>query len=470
MANKIRNAKKGEKRRVKESMNLKENKMGTMPINKLLISMALPMMISMLVQALYNIVDSMFVSYISEDALTAVSLAFPIQQLMIALGTGTGVGVNAVLSKALGEKDFEKANTAAENGIFLSIASFVLFLFIGLFVVDPFYASQTKDMEILQAGHDYLSVVCCFSIGLYTQIICERLLQATGRTVLSMLTQGIGAVTNIILDPILIFGMFGLPAMGVKGAAIATVIGQCISASVGIWMNVKKNPDIKISFKGFLPDLKMIGTIYKVGVPSIIMQAVGSVMNYGMNQILIGFTSTATAVFGAYYKLQSFIFMPVFGLNNGMIPIIAYNYGAGQRKRVIQTIRSSVILAVAIMLVGLAAMQIFPAQLLAIFNASDHMLSIGVPALRLISLSFIFAGYCIVTGSVFQALGNGIYSMITSIVRQMAVLLPVAFLLSLSGNVDLVWLSFPIAELFSVTLSTVFLIKINKEIISKIGS
>ncbi|MBQ8816640.1 MAG: MATE family efflux transporter [Lachnospiraceae bacterium] len=450
-------------------MNSKENKMGTMPVNKLLISMALPMMVSMLVQALYNIVDSMFVSYISEDALTAVSLAFPIQQLMIAMGTGTGVGVNAVLSKALGEKDFEKANRAADNGIFLSVVCAVIFVFIGLFFVDPFYMSQTTDAEILQAGHDYLSVVCCFGIGMYTQIICERLLQATGRTVLSMLSQGLGAVINIVLDPILIFGLLGFPAMGVKGAAVATVIGQIISAAVGIWMNISKNHDIKISFRGFCPDLKMIGTIYKVGVPSIIMQAVGSVMNYGMNQILIGFTSTATAVFGAYYKLQSFIFMPVFGLNNGMIPIIAYNYGAGQRKRVLQTIRSSVILAVGIMLVGLAAMQIFPAQLLSIFNASEHMLAIGVPALRLISLSFVFAGYCIVMGSVFQALGNGVYSMLTSIVRQMAVLLPVAFLLSLSGNVNLVWLSFPIAELFSVTLSTVFLFKINKTVISQIG-
>ncbi len=450
-------------------MNARENKMGTMPVNKLLISMALPMMISMLVQALYNIVDSMFVSYISEDVLTAVSLAFPIQQLMIALGTGTGVGVNAVLSKALGEKDFDKANSAAENGIFLAVVSAVVFLFVGLFAVDPFYASQTTDAEILQAGHDYLSVVCCFGLGVYIQIISERLLQATGRTVLSMLTQGLGAVINIILDPILIFGLCGMPAMGVKGAATATVIGQCIAAAAGIWLNIAKNHDIRISFKGFLPDFSIIRVIFSVGVPSIIMQAVGSVMNYGMNQILIGFTSTATAVFGAYYKLQSFIFMPVFGLNNGMIPIIAYNYGAGQRKRVVQTIKSSAILAVCIMLLGLAVMQLFPPRLLAIFNASEHMLEIGVPALRLISLSFVFAGYCIVMGSVFQALGNGMYSMITSIVRQMLVLLPVAFLLSLTGNVNLVWLSFPIAELFSVTLSTVFLFKINKKIISKIG-
>ncbi len=451
-------------------MNAKENKMGTMPINPLLIRMALPMMVSMLVHALYNIVDSMFVSYISEDALTAVSLAFPIQQLMIALGTGLGVGVNAVLSKALGERDFEKANRAAENGIFLAVVSFVIFFFVGLFFVDPFYASQTTDPEILQAGHDYLTVVCCCSIGMYMQIIVERLMQSTGRTVYSMITQGLGAIINIILDPIMIFGLLGFPAMGVKGAAVATVVGQIIAGAVGFWLNAAKNHDIQISFKGFLPDFKMIGNIFAVGIPSIIMQAVGSVMNYGMNQILIGFTSTATAVFGAYYKLQSFIFMPVFGLNNAMIPIIAYNYGAGQRKRVVQTIKSSAMLAVVIMLLGFGAMQLFPAPLLSIFNASEHMLAIGVPALRTISFSFIFAGYCIVMGSVFQALGNGVYSMITSIVRQIVVLLPVAFLLSLAGNVDLVWLSFPIAELFSLTLSTVFLVKINKKIISKIGA
>ncbi len=451
-------------------MNAKENKMGTMPIGKLLISMALPMMISMLVQALYNIVDSMYVSYISEDALSAVSLAFPIQQLMIALGSGMGVGVNAVLSKALGEKDFEKANNAARQGIFLSLVSYAVFVLVGIFVVDPFYTSQTTDPEILQAGHDYLSVVCIASIGMYMQFIFERLLQSTGRTMLSMITQGLGAIINIILDPILIFGLLGVPVMGVKGAAIATVIGQIAAAILAGIFNIMKNHDIHISFKGFKPDLRMIKTIYQIGVPSIIMQAVGSVMNYGMNQILIGFTSTATAVFGAYYKLQSFIFMPVFGLNNAMIPIIAYNYGASKRERVIKTIKASVALAVGIMLVGLAVMQIFPAQLLAIFNASEHMLSIGVVALRLISLSFVFAGYCIVMGSVFQALGNGVYSMVTSIVRQLVVLLPVAFLFSLSGNVNLVWLSFPIAELFSLTLSTVFLFRINKKIISKIGT
>lgn len=450
-------------------MNAKENKMGTMPVNKLLIGMALPMMASMLVQALYNIVDSMYVSKISEDAFTAVSLAFPIQQLMIALASGIGVGVNAVLSRALGEKKFDRANKAAENGIFLHLMSFILFFMIGLFVVKPFYLSQTTDSEILKAGQDYLIVICCGSIGLFLQMISERLLQATGRTMYSMVVQGIGAIINIILDPILIFGLCGFPAMGVTGAALATIIGQCIGAVLGLFINITKNHDITLNIRGLKPDFEIIRVIFSVGIPSIIMQAVGSVMNYGMNLILISFSSTVTAVFGAYYKLQSFIFMPVFGLNNAMIPIIAFNYGAGRKDRVIQTIKSSVLAAVSIMLAGLLVFQLFPAPLLAIFNASEHMLEIGVVALRLISLSFVFAGYCIVMGSVFQALGNGVYSMVVSIVRQLVVLLPVAFLLALLGNVNLVWLSFPIAELFSLGLSTFYLLRINKKIISKIG-
>lgn len=451
-------------------MNVKENKMGTMPVNKLLMSMALPMMASMLVQALYNIVDSMYVSQISENAFTAVSLAFPIQQLMVALATGMGVGVNALLSRSLGEKNYDKANKTADNGIFLYVVSALLFVVVGLTVVDPFYASQTADAEILQAGHDYLTVICCYSIGLFMQMINERLLQATGLTMYSMVTQGVGAIINIILDPILIFGLCGMPQMGVTGAAVATVIGQMVGAVLGIFFNKKKNHDIKISFRGFRPDFNIIATVFAVGIPSIIMQAVGSLMNYGMNLILISFSSTVTAVFGAYYKLQSFIFMPVFGLNNAMIPIIAYNYGAGSKERVVKTIKSSVVAAVLIMLVGLMIFQLLPVPLLNIFNASEHMLGLGVKALRIISLSFIFAGYCIVMGSVFQALGNGVYSMVVSIVRQLVVLLPVAYLLAQLGNVDLVWLSFPIAELFSLALSTVFLFKINKKIISKIGA
>ena len=448
----------------------RENKMGVMPVNKLLISMSLPMMISMLVQALYNIVDSIFVSRIDENALTAVSLAFPIQSLMIALGAGTGVGVNALLSKSLGEKDFEKANKTAVNGVFLAGMSFIAFLLIGLFAVKPFYMSQTDEAQILEYGKQYLTIVCCCSFGLYTQFIFERLLQSTGKTVYTMITQGLGAIINIILDPIFIFGYFGVPRMGVAGAAIATVIGQVIAGIVGIIVNQKKNTEIRLEFKGFRPDKKIIGQIYQVGIPSIIMQAIGSLMTYGMNLILEAFGAAQT-VFGIYFKLQSFIFMPIFGLNNGMVPIIAYNFGAGSRERVTATIKSSIRYAVCIMLAGLVVMQLLPGQLIGLFDAeaSSGLLEIGIPALRIISLSFCFAGYCIVVGSVFQALGNGVYSMITSIARQLCVLLPVAWLFSLTGNVNRIWWAFPIAELASLALSTFFLVRIHRNIISRMG-
>lgn len=445
------------------------NKMGTMPMNKLLLSMALPMMISMLVQALYNIVDSVFVSMINENALTAVSLAFPIQSLMIALSTGTGVGINAVLSRSLGEKNQENVNKAAENGVFLAIVSYVLFLIIGLLIAKPFYLSQTKNEEIVSYGVTYLTIVCICSIGMFTQMTFEKLLQSTGRTMYTMVTQSIGAVINIIFDPILIFGLFGFPELGVAGAAAATVFGQAMAGTLAILFNVKVNKDIQLDFRKFRPDKMMIGKIYAVGVPSIIMQAIGSVMTYGMNLILIQFTSTATAVFGVYFKVQSFIFMPVFGLNNGMVPIVAYNYGAGSKKRVKHVTRLSITYAVSIMLIGLLVFQIFPDKLLAMFNASENMLAIGVPALRIISISFMFAGFCIVMGSVFQALGNGVYSLVVSVARQLIVLLPAAYLLSLSGNVNNVWWAFPIAELMSLSMTLFFYGRINRKIISKIG-
>ena len=454
---------------MEENMKVKENKMGIMPVNRLLIEMSLPMMVSMLVQALYNVVDSIFVSRINENALTAVSLAFPIQSLMIAVGTGTGVGVNALLSKSLGEKNTERANKVAENGVFLAALSYLLFLIIGLTVVRPFYTGQTTDQEILTYGCEYLTVVCCFSFGMYAQFIFERLLQSTGKTIFTMITQGTGAVINIILDPILIFGYFGLPRMGVTGAAVATVIGQIVAAVLAFIINQKLNKEIHLDFRAFKPSGKMIGTIYAVGIPSIIMQAIGSVMTYGMNQILMVFSSTAAAVFGVYFKLQSFIFMPVFGLNNGMVPIIAYNYGAGKRDRLVKTMRLSIMYAVTIMIVGIVVFQIFPKQLFMMFDASETMLAIGVPALRTISLSFVFAGFCIVTGSVFQALGNGVYSMIVSIARQLIVLLPVAYLLSRTGNINAVWWAFPIAEVVSLLLTVFFLIRINRNIISHIG-
>ena len=447
----------------------KENKMGVMPVNQLLISMSLPMMLSMLVQALYNIVDSIFVSRIDENALTAVSLAFPVQTLMIALGAGTGVGINALLSRSLGEKDFDKANKTAVNGVFLAAMSYIVFLLVGIFVVSPFYLSQTKDAQIVAYGKQYLTIICCCSFGMYTQFVFERLLQSTGKTFYTMITQGVGAIINIILDPVFIFGYLGVPRMGVAGAAVATVIGQIIAGILALIINIMKNTEIKLQFHGFKPNVSIIGQIYQVGIPSIIMQAIGSVMTYGMNQILLAFTSTAAAVFGVYFKLQSFIFMPVFGLNNGMVPIIAYNYGAGKKDRLIKTIKLSVLYAVCLMVIGFIVFQVFPGQLFVLFEASETMLAIGIPALRIISVSFLLAGFCIICGSVFQALGNGVYSMIVSIARQLVVLLPVAYLLSLTGNVIYVWWAFPIAELMSVILSSAFLIRIYNKVIKKVG-
>lgn len=449
-------------------MQTKENKMGVMPIDKLLISMSLPMMISMLVQALYNIVDSIFVSRINEYALRAVSLAFPIQSLMIAVAVGTAVGINAFLSRTLGEKDFEKANIIARNGIFIAIASYIGFAVIGALISRPFFSSQTEVMEVREYGVTYLTICCVVGMGIFLQTTFERLLQATGKTIYTMITQSTGAIINIILDPILIFGYFGMPRMGIAGAAVATVFGQIVAASMALWFNLKFNKELDISMKGFHPNGHLIGQIYKVGAPSIVVQAIGSLMTYGMNLILAAFGSAQT-VFGIYFKLQSFVFMPVFGLNNGMVPIIAYNYGARHKDRVIRTIKHSVAYGVGIMCVGLIVMHIFPAQLMRMFDAEESLIAIGVPALETISLSFVFAGFCIVVGSVFQALGNGVYSMIVSVARQMCVLLPVAKLLSLSGEVTLIWWAFPIAELASLLLSTYFLVRIYKKIICHIG-
>ena len=446
-----------------------ENKMGVMPIPKLLITMSLPMMISMLIQAFYNIVDSMFVAQLSEDALTAVSLAFPIQSLMIAIAAGTGVGINALLSRNLGEKDFKGADRAAKNGVFLALVSCIIFAILGVSGSHFFFAIQTDYQQIVDYGTQYLSIITFFSVGIFLQITFERLLQSTGRTIYNMITQGTGAIINIILDPILIFGWFGLPRLEVVGAALATIIGQIIALSMSIFFNHTKNKEINLSMRHFRPHKRTISVIYKVGIPSIIMQSIGSVMTFGMNKILLMFSSTAAAVFGVYFKLQSFIFMPVFGLNNGMVPIIAYNYGAGKKDRLIKTIKLSIAYAVVLMLIGFAVFQIFPAQLFALFEASETMLSIGIPALRIISISFLLAGFSIVCSSVFQALGNGVYSMFVSIARQLVVLLPVAYLLSLSGSVTNVWWAFPIAELMAVLLSSFFMYRIYHKVIKYIG-
>lgn len=452
------------------SVPVQENKMGTMPIGKLVFNMSLPMMVSMLVQALYNIVDSIFVAKLSENALTAVSLAFPLQTLLIAVGTGTGVGMNALLSKSLGEKDFKKANKTATNAAFIYALSYIVFLILGFTIVKPFYRSQVgnADAEIMTMGVDYLSTVMIFSFGIFTQVFFERLLTSTGRTIFSMTSQLSGALTNIILDPILIFGMFGAPKMGVTGAAAATVIGQCVAGIVAGICNHKFNHEVKFEFKGFRPDLKIIGTIYDVGIPTIIMQSIGSVMTYCMNRILIEFSSTATAVFGVYFKLQSFFFMPVFGLNNGITPIIAYNYGARQRKRMVKTIKLSFIVAFCLTFIGFILFESIPHVLLGMFSASDDLLKIGVPALRTIGIHYLIAWFCIIAGTVFQALGKAVFSMLVSIMRQLVVLIPAAYLLAKFGGLHMVWWSFPIAEIMSFIVSVTFLVRIWRTIIKDI--
>lgn len=432
-----------------------ENKMGVMPVNRLLFSMSLPMILSMLVQALYNIVDSIFVAQIGETALAAVSLAFPVQNLIIAVSVGTGVGVNALLSRSLGEKNQETANLAAVNGIFVFFLSYLLFAVFGLFFARMYFSVQTSNPEIIEQGTIYLSVCSIFSFGIFLEIALERIMQSTGRTIYNMITQGLGAIINIILDPILIFGLFGFPRMGILGAAVATVIGQIIAMLLLLYFNIRKNSDVNLNMRRFRPDTAIIAEIYRVGLPSIIMQSISSVMTFGVNKILLLFSETAVSVFGIYFKLQSFIFMPVFGLNNAMVPIVAYNYGAARKDRIMKTIRSSVTAAVAIMLAGLAIFQIFPEQLLYLFDASEHMMGIGVPALRIISLSFLFAGYCIVIGSVFQALGNGVYSLITSAARQLVCILPAAWLFASVFGLHAVWYAFPLAEIISVVLTTI---------------
>ena len=447
----------------------KENKMGTMPVNKLLVTMSLPMVISMIVQALYNIVDSIFVSRLSEDALTAVSMAFPMQNLMISVAVGTGVGINAMLSRALGEKKFEAANKTAENGIFIEVLGYVLFLLIGIFVTKPFFLAQAGAGDIANMGIEYTRICLLMSFGIFMQIGFARILQSTGRTIFTMITQSTGAIINIILDPILIFGLFGMPKMGVAGAAIATVTGQICAAILAITFNLTKNPDVHISFKGFKPQIIFVKNILSVGIPSIIMSSVGSAMTFGMNKILITFSSTAVAVFGVYFKLNSFVFMPVFGLNNGMVPIVSYNYGAQNKKRLTKTIKLAIMYAVCIMFIGIMLFQFIPDVLLRLFDASDHMLEIGIPALRVISLSFAFAGICIVISSSLQALGHGFLSMMISITRQLIILLPSAYILAKFGGIHAVWWSFNIAEIASLTLSLLFFKHMYNKIIKHLG-
>ena len=434
-----------------------ENKMGTMPVGRLLAGMAIPMMISMLVQAFYNVVDSVFVAQLSQDALNAVSLAFPLQNLMIAVGGGTAVGMNALLSRSLGEKRQDMADRAANTGIFLALCSFVVFAAAGLLLSRTFFLAQTDNAVIVEYGTQYATICLGLSIGIFSQFCFERLLQSTGRTTLAMCTQLVGAVINIIMDPILIFGYFGAPRLEVAGAAWATVMGQIIAAILAVVINLRCNPDIHIRPREIRWNKTVAWEIYRVGIPSIVMQSISSVMVFGLNKILIAFTDTATAVFGAYFKLQSFIFMPVFGLNNGMVPIISYNFGAARPERVWKTVRLTICTAVGIMAVGLMLFQLFPQQLLLFFNASGDMLSIGQVALRIISIHFLLAGFDIIAGSVCQAIGNPVYSLIVSVCRQLVVLLPVAWLLAQSGRLELVWFAFPVAEVASMVLSIIFL-------------
>ena len=446
-----------------------ENKLGVMPITKLIWNMSLPIIASMLVQALYNIVDSWFVSRVSEQALTAVSLAFPAQNLMIGLATGTAVGVNALMGRALGAGLQERADKVANNGVFLAVVGFVISALLGLTCSDLFFRSQTQVESIIQMGNDYLRIVTIGSLGMFCQIMYERLLQGTGRSILSMYTQGLGAIINIILDPIFIFGL----KMGVAGAAVATIIGQFCGCALAIYFNHKKNTDITLSLRGFRPNWRLIGEIYAIGLPSVIMIAIGSVMTFLMNKILITYHAaheTAATAFGVYFKLNSFIFMPIFGLNNGVIPIVAYNYGAQNRRRMMATIKRSALYACCIMVFGTVLFWAIPDTLLRLFDASDVMLAAGVPALRIISLSFCMAGACIALGSSFQALGKSMYSMVTSIVRQLVFLIPIAYVLARYGasvgNSDLVWWCYPLAEIFSLTLTLVFFSRMYKTIIA----
>ena len=449
---------------------LQENKMGVMPVGKLLANMALPMILSMLVQALYNVVDSVYVSRISESAVTALSLAFPVQNLQIGFAVGIGVGVNSLLSKSLGEKNQEAANRAAGNGMVLMFIVTAVFMLFGIFGTRPYYEMQSTVADTVEGGIAYTSICCIFTMGIFMEILGERLLQATGRTVYTMITQGVGAIVNILLDPVFIFGWFGIPAMGIAGAAVATVIGQWIAAFLALYFNEKYNPEVQFGKRYAKLEWKTVRTILTVGVPSIIMNGIGSFMNFGMNQILQGFTETATSVFGIYFKLQSFFFMPLFGINNATISIIAFNYGARKPERIMKTLKIASVSALGLMTAGLLAFQLIPDVLLGLFNPSPTFLEIGRVALRTISWSFPVAAVCISLGASFQALGNGMYSTITSLCRQLLVLLPVAYLMSLSGNVDYVWLSYPIAEIVSGSLTVFFFTRIYRQKIKPLFS
>lgn len=441
--------------------------MGTMHVQKLLITMSLPMVISMFVQAMYNLIDSIFVAQINRDALTAVNMSFPMQSLMIAFQTGLGVGMNAVISRLLGEKKPKDAGTAAVHGLILTLANYIIFLIVGLTLMPLFFNVQSKSIAVIDYGIEYLTVICCFSFGLFFQICFERFLQATGKTVYSMIMQGVGAFVNIFLDPVFIFGveMFGIPAMGVRGAAVATVVGQCISCAIGAFLHFKMNHDLKLEFKGFKLDWAMVKRIYAVGIPSIVMSALMSVMTYCMNIILKGYEEAAATAFGVYFKLQSFVIMPVFGMNNGIVPIIAYNYGARKGDRIVKTIKLGVIYATSTMLIGLALFQLLPEFFLSFFNPDEELIRLGIPALRTLSFSFIFVGGSIVMTSAFQALGNGVWSLFVFIVRLLVPALPLAAVFGMIGGTSAIWIALPVSDLCGLLLSAVLMRKMYRRTI-----
>ena len=454
-------------------MSLNENKMGVMPVGKLLFTMALPLALSMMVQALYNIVDSVFVSQISDtnnDALTAVGLAFPVQNIMIGIASGIATGVGALLSRALGEKDFKQVNTIAMNGIFLTFLGMILTALFGIFFAEPFMRSQTNDAAVVEYGVTYIRIITIISFAIFGEVLLERLLQATGRTSYTLYTQGTGAVLNIILDPIFIFGWGPIPRMEVAGAAVATIIGQIVAFAMAVYFNLRKNKEVSFNFRGFKPNKHAIGRILGIGIPSVIMVAIGSLMYSCMNIVLKQFDTVrdglgkiGSTVFGAYYKLQSFIFMPIFGISNAVLAISSYNYGARKPKRILKTMRYGCYASTVIMGIGFVLFMFVPEMLLGFFNPSDEMLDVGVPAMRILSTPFLSAGICIIMGSVFQALDKSVYSMLNSICRQLLALIPAAYLLSLLGDINLVWLSYPIAEVVALTMTVIMMISVYRK-------
>lgn len=444
-----------------------ENKMGTMPINKLIINMSLPLITSMFVQAFYNIVDSLFVARINEDALTAVSMSFPAQNLMISAGVGVGVGITALIARYLGAHDEKGITRVVHNGIFLGILNSILFALFGIFLAKFYFEFQKASGIIETYGIQYLSICSIFAFSIIMEITFERMLIASGKTIYTMITQSTGAIINIIFDPIFIFGLFGFPKMGIVGAAVATIFGQTVAMFMALYFNVTKNHEVRISIKKFAVDFKTIINIYEIGFPSIVMQSAASFMIFQLNNLLASFSTTATAVLGVYFKLQSFVILPVFGLNNSVISIVSYNYGAGKIKRLLKTVKVANIYAFSIMLAGFVLCQILPVQILKIFDASDNMLAIGVPALRIISFSFLIAPFSIVSSGTFQALGKGTFSLIISLIRQLIVILPLSYLLSRIMGMKGVWVAFPIAEIVAGILTIIYLRKLYKNEIMK---